>query len=111
MARLYVKTGGFIGSISVGGWDNERYPCPPAEVVPNPRKCVHTPMPTGYLEWNDWCERASRTHSQVDCPHCGKCMIWLPKAKAAAYRKDRAVELLGKKVMTAMVRRRRKTNG
>jgi hypothetical protein len=57
-----------------------------------PERDRHTPCPEGYVEWHEWADTMSKTHAQVRCRVCGKCVIWLPKAEArvlnAAWRKE-----------------------
>jgi hypothetical protein len=40
---------------------------------------THTPAPTGYSAYQEWCSKKSRTHRAVQCPTCGKWAIWEPK--------------------------------
>ena len=35
--------------------------------------------PRGYLDWHEWAERKSRTHTQHRCPRSGLWTIWKPK--------------------------------
>lgn len=42
----------------------------------------HTPAPEGYLAWHSWAEEMSKTHSQVQCPACGKWAIWVKRGGA-----------------------------
>jgi len=39
--------------------------------------------PHGYLDWHEWAERKSRTHTQHRCPKSGLWTIWKPKKQAA----------------------------
>jgi hypothetical protein len=39
----------------------------------------HTPAPEGYMAWQDWARRMSKTHTQVICDGCLKYKIWIPK--------------------------------
>lgn len=32
--------------------------------------------PTGYVQWQEWAEKKSRTHYQIRCPNCGLYKIW-----------------------------------
>lgn len=58
-----------------------------------PSGCVHTPQPTGYLQWHYWADRAAKTHDQIRCEQCGRWAAWLPKAEARAINKRRLAEL------------------
>lgn len=40
---------------------------------------LHTPAPTGYIQWHEWAEGKSKTHRQRKCPGCGLYRIWEPK--------------------------------
>lgn len=42
---------------------------------------LHTPCPTGYVEWHLWAEEKSRTHKQERCPNCDLWAIWKPKKR------------------------------
>jgi hypothetical protein len=42
---------------------------------------THTPCPDGYLDWHEWAEKKSRTHTQEKCPHCGLWAVWKRKPK------------------------------
>ena len=42
----------------------------------------HTKAPRGYLEWSEWSEEMSKTHTQIICNGCGRWSIWVPKAEA-----------------------------
>ena len=46
----------------------------PAE--PCPRQELHTPAPSGYLQWHAWAQRMSKTHRQERCPGCDLYAIW-----------------------------------
>lgn len=69
--RLCLDTGDFDRSL-----------IPPIRVEPSVEKCVHTPCPDNYHPHYEWVEQAMKTHSQIQCPHCGLWTIWLPKAEA-----------------------------
>lgn len=50
---------------------------------PKPQ-CQHTPnQPEGYLAWNAWAEKMSKSHRQVKCPGCGLWALWVPKKERA----------------------------
>ncbi len=40
---------------------------------------LHTPSPSGYLQWHAWAEQMAKTHKQARCPECGFLSIWQPK--------------------------------
>ena len=46
-----------------------------------PQAHLHTPTPSGYLQWHAWAETKSKTHQQERCPGCGLWAIWVPKPK------------------------------
>ena len=50
----------------------------PAECEP------HTDSPDGYLQWDEWAEKMSRTHVQRQCRGCGLWAIWEPREDAAS---------------------------
>lgn len=76
-----------------GGWfDEESFPIPPKRVQRSAKKCVHTPQPDDYFRGFEWAQQASKTHSQVRCPHCGLWAVWLPKREAQAIRRQDAKE-------------------
>jgi hypothetical protein len=53
--------------------------------IPNPEcpnAAAHTPCPVGYNDWDEWARIKSKTHRQITCQHCGRYVIWLPKAEA-----------------------------
>lgn len=37
--------------------------------------------PTDYLGWHAWADRMSRTHTQHECPGCGRFTVWRLKPK------------------------------
>jgi hypothetical protein len=39
----------------------------------------HTLGPEGYIQWEPWARRMSKTHRQMKCPHCGLYTMWVPK--------------------------------
>lgn len=80
------------GFVTTGDFDSEKYPCPPVPIEPSSTECRHTPVPALYHDWYEWCERASKTHSSVQCPCCGLWSIWLPKKLAAAINKRKRAE-------------------
>jgi len=45
-------------------------------------RCVHTPVPVPYNDWQEFAERACKTHAPVKCLYCGLWKIWLPKPEA-----------------------------
>lgn len=47
------------------------------------RRELHTPAPTGYLQWCEWARSMQSTHRQVRCPGCGLYMVWVPRLRAA----------------------------
>lgn len=90
--------------LTTGDFDAGKYPCPPALIVPSADECRHTPTPELYHQWYEWCERASKTHSSIKCPHCGLWSIWLPKAMAKEINKrDRAEELAVAKMVKRQI--------
>lgn len=44
-----------------------------------PNKAAHEPMPDDYAAIAGWMHVKSRTHRQVQCPSCGKYLIWVPR--------------------------------
>jgi hypothetical protein len=48
--------------------------------LPCPEADQHTPAPEGYLAFDEWAERMSKTHRQVQCPGCGRWQIWVPRS-------------------------------
>lgn len=44
----------------------------------------HTPCPEGYIEWHQWAEFMSKTHTQRRCRECGLYAIWEPKTALRA---------------------------
>lgn len=74
--------------------DLKACPIPPAHVERSLTECVHTPQPTGYIEWHEWARLASKTHGQVTCPHCGRLFVWLPKRQATQIRNREAKDAL-----------------
>lgn len=46
-----------------------------------PTSRLHTPSPTGYLQWHAWAEKKAKTHRQKRCPTCGLFAVWVPKKK------------------------------
>lgn len=53
-------------------------PGEPMENCPDAAK-LHTPSPSGYIQWHNWAEKKMRTHRQRHCPTCGRLAIWVPK--------------------------------
>lgn len=49
---------------------------------------LHTRQPWGYVAWHEWAEKMSRTHVQVECPGCGRLMIWKRSKTALAGRRS-----------------------
>lgn len=80
--------------IDTGDFNEERYPIPPKRVERSEKECVHTPQPPrgDYFAWQEWAHRASKSHSQITCPVCGRWEIWLPKKEAQAIRRQDAKE-------------------
>lgn len=39
----------------------------------------HTVCPEGYIEWHQWAEFMSKTHTQRRCRECGLYAIWEPR--------------------------------
>jgi hypothetical protein len=33
-------------------------------------------QPEGYVAWDEWAEKKSRTHHQERCPGCGRFSVW-----------------------------------
>lgn len=77
--------------IDTGDFDTVLYPVPPQTFMSCSAACVHTPCPSGYLQWHEFAEMSSKTHSPIRCPRCGLWSIWLPKliAKAINRKYDR----------------------
>ena len=51
-----------------------------AHLCPNAAK--HTRQPSGYIEWDEDCERReARGQVQTQCPACGLWVIWKPAPK------------------------------
>jgi hypothetical protein len=44
-----------------------------------PNAQEHTPCPEGYIQWDSWAARMSKTHKQTLCPGCGRWRIWIKK--------------------------------
>ena len=82
MANYYWQEHGKLCHIGTSEFDEDKYPIPPAPIEPSKTECRHTPMPDGYNERIEWMDRASETHEQIACLHCGKWAIWLPKEQA-----------------------------
>lgn len=76
-----------------GDFDTAKYPIPPQYIEQQQGECRHTPTPEGYNEFQEFCKRASKTHSQVKCQRCGLWAIWLPKAVARETNKHRLAAL------------------
>jgi len=38
-------------------------------------------QPRGYVEWQNWAEKMSKTHRQLACPGCGLLTVWVLKAR------------------------------
>lgn len=66
MSRYKVYICGPTGKLEVP--DPE---CPNAE--------LHTPQPTGYVEWHDWAQQMTKGFKQKRCPGCGLLNIWEPR--------------------------------
>jgi hypothetical protein len=49
-----------------------------------PNKDNHNMGPDGYIAWDNWAERMSKTHNQKRCPVCRLYVIWEAKADANA---------------------------
>jgi len=43
----------------------------------------HMAQPYGYIQWDTWANKMSKTHRQARCPTCGFWSIWVPKEKTA----------------------------
>jgi len=41
-----------------------------AKLCPDLRK--HTKAPSGYVAWHEWAEKKAETHTQQECPTCGR---------------------------------------
>lgn len=65
------------------------------DMTERPRPCPnggpdHTPAPSGYTDFFEWCDKMAKTHRQRRCEHCGLFGIWelkppkLSKAKSAS---------------------------
>lgn len=114
MTTYKIKIGGkTCGWLTTSDFDTARFPCPPATVEPSANECRHTPTPQGYNEHSEWCKQASKTHSQIQCPHCGLWAIWLPKAVAKQINKlakveEREIIKAVKRQMAAELRQRKK---
>ena len=39
----------------------------------------HEPMPTGYVEFDEWAKVKNRTHKNIKCPGCGFYRLWIPR--------------------------------
>jgi hypothetical protein len=50
-----------------------------ATLCPDLRK--HTKAPSGYVAWHEWAEKKAETHTQQECPTCGRLVIWKPKLR------------------------------
>lgn len=37
--------------------------------------------PTGYVEWQEWANKLSKTHRQLPCPNCGRLTVWKEKRR------------------------------
>lgn len=37
--------------------------------------------PRGYLQWQNWAKKMSKTHKQEQCPVCGRWTIWKKRGK------------------------------
>lgn len=35
--------------------------------------------PRGYVQWQNWAEKMSRTHRQLPCSGCGRLTMWVLK--------------------------------
>jgi len=81
MKRIFIDTSDF---------DETLYPIPPIRIERSAKECIHTPTPPGYAEHHEWMQKASKTHSQIKCLHCGLWAIWLPKKEALAIRRKDA---------------------
>lgn len=44
-----------------------------------PNAADHTPLPSGYLERDEWMERMHKTHRQIKCEGCGLYAIWIKR--------------------------------
>lgn len=40
---------------------------------------LHTPCPSGYVQWSEWSERKMKLYRLKRCPHCGQYAIWVLK--------------------------------
>lgn len=40
---------------------------------------LHTPAPSGYLQWHAWAAEMSKTHRQQRCPGCRLYKVWIPR--------------------------------
>lgn len=65
--------------------------------VPCPNAAKHTPAPAGYLAWDEWAEKKSKTHRQVKCTGCGRYSIWVPKLNPRAHHGAEALSRQAKK--------------
>lgn len=97
--------------ITTGYFDEELYPVPPVSIEPSANECRHTPVPTLYHAWYEWCELACKTHEQIRCPRCGLWSIWLPKAIAreinkCAEKEERELAKFVKRQMASELRQK-----
>jgi hypothetical protein len=47
------------------------------------RADLHTPSPSGYLQWHSWARGMSEDYVQRRCPGCTVFKVWVPKDDGA----------------------------